>query len=146
MSRSRHDFQKLCNLPRQNRRYAVGVVTFDEAPIAYLAEIGIHGGADGTRIAAPEAKRATKHSEEEGKVSLSDKLFGQLVREALAARLSPDAAWQGPGGRILIIAAACHCLCFLTFAISDACSTQLRNYILDDDVSFTEFEESESTC
>ncbi|GKT61041.1 hypothetical protein ColTof4_01154 [Colletotrichum tofieldiae] len=145
-------------LPPQNYADASPVVIMDDVPAAYTVTIGTiryasrdDGGLrivnDDTsiRIAALEAKRATSHSAE-GRLTLPDDYFGQLVGEALAARLSDDAAWVGPDGCVIVMAAARHYLCFLTFVIPSAYIKQLRNHSLDDDQPFTEFMQVHSTC
>ncbi|KAK2022632.1 hypothetical protein LX32DRAFT_687056 [Colletotrichum zoysiae] len=140
-------------LPGQNRANANPVVVFDNTSAAH--EVALHGNVKFTsrddgglkilyngrplgRVALLEAKRSIKNSPIEGQLPFPDEWFGQIVGEALAAKLTAG-AWHGHRNSILVIAAARHYIRFLQIDVSDLYKEQLNDRAQEESAEFSEF-------
>ncbi|KAK1991693.1 hypothetical protein LX36DRAFT_715879 [Colletotrichum falcatum] len=139
-------------LPGQDDASADAFVAFSDRPaVRNTFQLGSYGFAsldDGGldmvifgkptgRVAILEAKRKMGRAVD-GKPLLSDGYLGQMVGEALAARLEHD-AWKGPNDCIIVILAARHYIRFLQVKISDDYVAQLKERSYDDKAPFTEY-------
>ncbi|KAF9869208.1 hypothetical protein CkaCkLH20_13317 [Colletotrichum karsti] len=145
--------QALPWLPSQNSPEADPVVVFEDAQATFQVkhgEINFTSRDDGGLVIYCEGRRCGRvalleaksfvDSYVEGELLLSNKRFGQMVGEALAARFQQDpGVWTGPDGTIIVIAAVRHYLRFLQVGISDTYLTQLKRYAGGGNDAPTEF-------